>query len=444
MSQIFNNIPDTDTLTASRQPLLDRDESVRSAFSGSSSPSSPVVGQFFFDTDDSKLYQCTVGGESPTWREIPFGNPVAVAQGGTGSTSASAARTALGLGTLATKDATAIDVDLSQSSTGFFRIASGNDAQRPASPVNGMIRYSSTQNTIEGYINGSWQPVGSTTYNNKLAQRFNGAGGTGTQDVTLTSNPGSLNNIDVFFSGVYQQKDQLSLSGLTLTVPVAPVGTGNIEVVYGVPLSIGVPADLSVTAAKLVDGAVTTTKLGDASVATAKLVDSAVTLVKISPAGSTAGYVLTSNGTGSAPSWQSSGISPSSNVQMNSLGVGTAGSGTAGEIRAIANVTAYYSSDASFKDNVRDIPNALDAACAIGGKLFDWTDEYIEEHGGEDGYFIKKQDFGVIGQDVEREFPLGVRRRKDGKLAVDYQKLSALALAAVAQLRAEVRSMKDS
>jgi hypothetical protein len=123
----------------------------------------------------------------------------------------------------------------------------------------------------------------------------------------------------------------------------------------------------------------------------------------------------------------------SNNFQMNSLGVGTAGSGTAGEIRATNNVTAFYSSDIKFKENVRNIPNAAATAAAIGGKLFDWKAEYIEEHGGEDGYFIVKADFGVIAQDVLAKFPVAVRTRPDGSLAVDYEKLSALALAANAE-----------
>lgn len=126
-------------------------------------------------------------------------------------------------------------------------------------------------------------------------------------------------------------------------------------------------------------------------------------------------------------------LNTANNYQVNSLGVGTAGSGTAGEIRATNNVTAYYSSDIKFKENVRDIPNAAATAAAIGGKLFDWKAEYIEEHGGEDGYFIVKADFGVIAQDVLAKFPVAVRTRPDGSLAVDYEKLSALALAANAE-----------
>jgi hypothetical protein len=132
----------------------------------------------------------------------------------------------------------------------------------------------------------------------------------------------------------------------------------------------------------------------------------------------------------------------SNNFQMNSLGVGTAGSGTAGEIRATNNVTAYYSSDIKFKENVRNIPNAAITAAAIGGKLFDWKTEYIEEHGGEDGYFIVKSDFGVIAQDVLAKFPVAVRTRPDGSLAVDYEKLSALALAANAEHEARISKLE--
>jgi hypothetical protein len=137
------------------------------------------------------------------------------------------------------------------------------------------------------------------------------------------------------------------------------------------------------------------------------------------------------------------GLGTASNVQHASLGVGTAASGTAGEIRATNNITAFYSSDARLKENVKDIQGALDAVTAIGGKTFDWTDAYLKEHGGEDGYFIRKQDFGVIAQDVEQVFALAVRKREDGTLAVDYEKLVALAFQAIVELRVEVEALKN-
>ena len=78
----------------------------------------------------------------------------------------------------------------------------------------------------------------------------------------------------------------------------------------------------------------------------------------------------------------------------------------------------------------------------IGGKLFDWTDEYIQEHGGEDGYFVQKADFGVIAQDVQSVFPIATRTRPDGSLVVDYEKLCALAFAAIKELKNEVEVLK--
>jgi hypothetical protein len=129
-------------------------------------------------------------------------------------------------------------------------------------------------------------------------------------------------------------------------------------------------------------------------------------------------------------------------LQSTSLGVGTAPSGTTGEIRATNNVTAFYSSDRKFKTNIAPVSNALDIVQAIGTKTFDWTDEYLASHGGEDGYFMQKQDFGVIAQDVQAVFPQAVRTRADGSLAVDYEKLSTLAFQALIELTERVKVLE--
>lgn len=135
-------------------------------------------------------------------------------------------------------------------------------------------------------------------------------------------------------------------------------------------------------------------------------------------------------------------VNTTSSLQLGSVGVGTAASGTSGEIRATNNVTAFFSSDIKFKENIKDIPNALDTVVAIGGKLFSWTDAYLKEHGGQDEYFLRKDDFGVIAQDVLKVFPQAVRTRPDNSLAVDYEKLSALAFAAIVELTKRVEQLE--
>lgn len=130
------------------------------------------------------------------------------------------------------------------------------------------------------------------------------------------------------------------------------------------------------------------------------------------------------------------------NARVTSFGVGTAASGVTGEIRASNNITAYFSSDRTQKENIRDIDNAIVKVQAIGGKYFDWTDEYIAQHGGVDDYFLRKSDFGVIAQDVQSVFPIAVREKTDGKLAVDYEKLCALAFAAIKELKEEIEVLK--
>ena len=129
-------------------------------------------------------------------------------------------------------------------------------------------------------------------------------------------------------------------------------------------------------------------------------------------------------------------------LNFGGFGVGTTTNPGVGGIYATGNITAYYSSDIKFKENVRDIPDALATVNAIGGKLFDWTDEYIESKGGADGYFVQKADFGVVAQDVQKVFPIAVRTRPDGSLAVDYEKLGALAFAALVELTKRVEALE--
>lgn len=85
---------------------------------------------------------------------------------------------------------------------------------------------------------------------NKNVDRF--SGNASTTAFTLSADPSTYLNTDVYVSGVHQDHSTYSTSGTTLTFSAAPPsGTNNIEVVYGTPLAIGTPSDGTVTYPKL-------------------------------------------------------------------------------------------------------------------------------------------------------------------------------------------------
>lgn len=245
------------------------------------------------------------------------------------------------------------------------------------------------------------------------------------------------------------------LTSLTLgaALPTASGGTGSTSTTYAnlqsnvigiLPIANGGTNSSATTYCNLQSNVSGTLPNANTTAASA---NGASTIVARDASGNFAGAVITGT-TINATTFNGSGsgitaLNTSASYQVSSFGVGTAASGTDGEIRATNNITAYYSSDAKFKENVRVIDDATAKVAAIGGKYFDWTDAYIAEHGGEDGYFIQKADFGVIAQDVQAVFPQAIRTRPDGSLAVDYEKLSALAFAAIAELVKRVEVLEN-
>jgi hypothetical protein len=134
-------------------------------------------------------------------------------------------------------------------------------------------------------------------------------------------------------------------------------------------------------------------------------------------------------------------LGTSNDVQFDSFGVGTAASGTTGEIRATNDVTAFFSSDVALKENIVNIPEPLESIKKLNGVLFDWKKDYIDKRGGEDGYFVRKKDVGVIAQEVEKVLPEAVAQRSDGVKAVKYDRLTCLLIEAVKTLNDKIENL---
>ena len=139
----------------------------------------------------------------------------------------------------------------------------------------------------------------------------------------------------------------------------------------------------------------------------------------------------------------SMGVGTSDDVQFDSFGVGTAASGTTGQIRATDDITAFYSSDVALKENITNIPDPIESLKKLNGVLFDWKKEYINKRGGEDGYFVRKKDVGVIAQEVEKVLPEAVAQRPDGIKAVKYDRLTCLLIEAVKVLTDKVEKLSE-
>ena len=128
-------------------------------------------------------------------------------------------------------------------------------------------------------------------------------------------------------------------------------------------------------------------------------------------------------------------IGTASNVRFGSLGIGVGASGTAGRIDAANDIVAYSSSDRRFKENIKNIPNALAKVLKIGGYEFDWISN-VELHGHEG------HDVGVIAQEIEEILPELVQTRESGYKAVKYDKLVALLIEGMKEQQIQIDNLK--
>lgn len=164
----------------------------------------------------------------------------------------------------------------------------------------------------------------------------------------------------------------------------------------------------------------------------------AVTITNTGVTSNVAGTGVTVSGaTGAVTISIGQAVATNSNVQFNSLGVGTAASAVAGEIRATADVTAFYSSDERLKENITPIENPIEKLMAIRGVTFDWKEGFEEFHS------HVGADTGVIAQDIEAiELPGTVTTRETGYKAVKYEKLNALLIEVVKLQQTELNTLK--
>jgi hypothetical protein len=126
------------------------------------------------------------------------------------------------------------------------------------------------------------------------------------------------------------------------------------------------------------------------------------------------------------------------NTQLASLGVGTASSGTAGEIRATNNITAYYSDD-RLKTKLGNIEDALAKVRTLSGFYYE-ANETAQALG-----YKPVREVGVSAQQVQAVQPeIVVPAPIDDKyLTVRYDRLVPLLIEAIKELDGELQSIKQ-
>jgi hypothetical protein len=142
-------------------------------------------------------------------------------------------------------------------------------------------------------------------------------------------------------------------------------------------------------------------------------------------------------------------------LTTGNVGIGTTNPGTYKlYVNGPSGGTGYWeTSDIRLKKNVEPIGNALSLIGGLQGVRFDWDSEaltaramaQVKQGDPVDAQIptgIEGRQVGLIAQDVEKVLPELVKTDADGYKAMSYEKLTAVLLQAVKELKAEVEKLK--
>jgi hypothetical protein len=145
-----------------------------------------------------------------------------------------------------------------------------------------------------------------------------------------------------------------------------------------------------------------------------------------------------------------SGSTSSLSTTVSSLGVSTAASGGAGEIRATASVISFYS-DIRLKDNIESIKNAGEKLYSMNGVFY--TQNKLAEKYGYNNY---SEQVGLFAQEVKEVLPEAVgiapfdvegkNKSKSGEyfLTISYEKIIPLIIETIKEQQEEIDSLEKS
>jgi hypothetical protein len=385
---------------------------------------------------------------TPTFASLVLTAPLPLAQGGTGSTSASSALTAL------LPTGTTAGYVLTTGGPGnFYWSASsgGGTGATPGTSIN-STRLSYTANGASGYTGNSFV-VPTATSSTQVRAYINGVRqfeseytlNLSANTIAFTTTPLNGDAVLIEVDGYYV--NPYYANNIAFTVNSNISSTANT-----IQLAIdGLTTKVVTYYANIAGGSTFTGDVRGVTMPTNTSNTSFATTAYVQYLANNSTYGVYTNGEYSNPSWITSlaaskisgmyyvnqGTGTANNVQHASLGVGTGASGTSGEIRATNNITAYYSDD-RLKTRLGTIDNALDKLCSLTGFYYQ-----ANETAQALGYGVRRE-VGVSAQDVQKVLPEIVTAAPidDKYLTIYYDKLIPLVIEAIKELKSEIDVLK--
>ena len=106
-----------------------------------------------------------------------------------------------------------------------------------------------------------------------------------------------------------------------------------------------------------------------------------------------------------------------------------------GDLYVTGNITAFFPSDKNLKDRIQQIAKPDQKMKSLSGNMFVWNEKAGKTKQGQ-------IDYGVIAQEVEKEFPELVVEDKNGVKKVRYEGLTPVMIEAIKDLIGRVEAIE--